>query len=172
MKEWLYTTNDDNSARYTLGVLGTNMIAWVGINPSTARPDDLDRTVNRVSNFSAGFGYDGWLMLNVYPQRATDPNDMHQKCAKELQKQHMQEVARTFQRFNIKTITAAWGTEIERRPYLLGCLQDMVQTVGFDKQWQHLHTLTKHGHPRHPLYVAGSAQLHQFDVRQYLQEWR
>ena len=68
---WLYKKNRDNSARYILGEAGRKPLVCVGINPSTAEPNNLDRTLTNVRRFSELNGYDGWLMLNVYPQRST-----------------------------------------------------------------------------------------------------
>ncbi len=92
MIRWTYITNTDNSARYTLGKLGKRMLFFVGINPSTARPDDLDRTVTRVENFAFDNGYDGWLMLNVYPQRATDPKEMHMEVNTKMHKENIEQI--------------------------------------------------------------------------------
>ena len=70
---WLYEKNRNNTARYILGETGKKPLVCVGINPSTAAPNNLDRTLTNVKRFSELNGYDGWLMLNVYPQRSTDP---------------------------------------------------------------------------------------------------
>jgi len=56
---WLYERNFDNSHRYILGELGSNMLACFGINPSTASPDKLDPTLRQVKKRSEMYGYDG-----------------------------------------------------------------------------------------------------------------
>ena len=49
----------------------------IGINPSTAIPEQLDPTLKRVQKYAKNSGeYGAWYMLNVYPQRATNPDDM------------------------------------------------------------------------------------------------
>lgn len=168
MIRWTYITNKDNSARYTLGKLGNKMLFFVGINPSTARPDDLDRTVARVENFAFNNGYDGWLMLNVYPQRATNPNDMHLEIDTVMHQEHIEQVKQFIDEHKHFDICAAWGTEIDRRKYLKDCLRDLVEAIGYDKNWIYLHELTKHNHPRHPLYLPSKALFSKFNIKSYL----
>ena len=83
-KKWLYK-NITTSARFVLGEVGNNPLVCFGINSSTAKPpnssdsdpeENLDPTVKRVRRCSRD-GFDGWIMLNVYPQRATDPERIH-----------------------------------------------------------------------------------------------
>lgn len=168
MVEWIYTTNYDNSARYTLGKLGQKMLVFIGINPSTAKPDDLDRTVARVENFAEHYQYDGWLMLNVYPQRATNPKDIHKELDKEIHQQNIQQIKRFVTNHKDFEICAGWGTEIERRKYLKDCLKDIVMALGVEQRWFYLHETTKYHHPRHPLYLPNDAACKDFDVIHYL----
>ncbi len=168
MNKWTYITNNDNTARYTLGKLGNSLLIFIGINPSTAKPDDLDRTVARVENFAVANEFDGWLMLNVYPQRATNPRDIHQECDIVLHKEHMAAVRYFLENHINFKVCAAWGTEIDRRPYLKDCLKDLVDAIGLDKEWLFLHELTKYEHPRHPLYLPAKAAFSEFDITSYI----
>ena len=59
-----------------LGRVGRHPLVCIGINPSTAQPGALDPTLKSVERLAAANGFDSWIMFNVYPQRATDPNDM------------------------------------------------------------------------------------------------
>lgn len=168
MNNWTYITNDDNTARYTLGKLGKRMLLVIGINPSTARPDDLDRTVSRVERFIKDNGYDGWVMLNIYPQRATDPNKMHSELDREIHLENISQIKKLVNTHSVFDVCAAWGTEINRRPYLMDCLRDIVSAIGTDKRWVHLHHLSKNNHPRHPLYLPSNAMVNQFNINGYL----
>ena len=52
-----------------------NVLICIGINPSMAMPNFLDPTLRRVQDYAKRSGeYRAWYMLNVYPQRATNPN--------------------------------------------------------------------------------------------------
>ena len=70
--EWVYETNEDNSARFSLGQIfdknGKTLLCF-GINPSTACPTSLDNTIRKLISISKNNGYDNWIMLNVYPQQ-------------------------------------------------------------------------------------------------------
>ena len=75
---WIYD-HSEPKARYALGRKGIRPFVCFGVNPSTATPARLDPTVASVARFTEDHGYDGWLMLNLYPQRATNPDKMHKK---------------------------------------------------------------------------------------------
>lgn len=75
--------------RYVLGekfdTSCKKVLICIGINPSTAIPEQLDPTLKRVQKHVKNSGeYGAWYMLNVYPQRATNPNEMdiepNEKC--------------------------------------------------------------------------------------------
>ena len=74
--QWLYSNNANNTCRYVLGTSGSRPLICIGVNPSTAEPDNLDNTLKSVARIASQNGYDSWIMLNLYPQRATNPNDM------------------------------------------------------------------------------------------------
>jgi len=68
--------------RYALGRLGANATASdplvvMGMNPSHANEISSDATVNNVISASAQLGYTEWIMLNLYPERASSPADLH-----------------------------------------------------------------------------------------------
>ena len=62
--------------RFGLGKLSKNPLVAICMNPSAARDQTSDRTVNRVISASQKLGYDGWVVFNTYPERATDAVNM------------------------------------------------------------------------------------------------
>ena len=88
-KKWLYVPDFYTEYRYILGVRGPDPLICIGINPSTARPDDLDNTLKSVERIAGGNGYRGWMMFNVYAQRATNPDDMDRDMNPVLHKENM-----------------------------------------------------------------------------------
>ena len=50
VEKWLYAPNFYSEYRYILGTRGKNPLICVGINPSTAKPDDLDNTLKSVQD--------------------------------------------------------------------------------------------------------------------------
>ena len=72
---WYYEPHTYLPYRYVLGRVGRHPLVCIGINPSTAQPGALDPTLKSVERLANANGFDSWIMFNVYPQRATDPND-------------------------------------------------------------------------------------------------
>ena len=64
-RSWIYERNHDNSARYVLGEAGHNPLICIGVNPSTAEPNNLDPTLRSVKRFAEFHNFDGWLMFNL-----------------------------------------------------------------------------------------------------------
>ncbi len=167
MKQWLWERNAEGTARFTLATVGNNPLVCVGINPSTAVPDDLDRTVNRVTSFATTNGFDSWTMLNVYPQIATDPLDIAFQLDHALKAENERHVATVLEGRRL-TVLAAWGDTIDSRDFLKPVLADLLAVMtSYRCDWVNLGTLTNKGHPRHPLYVAGTTPLVPFDVVAY-----
>lgn len=44
---WHYKNDKDNTIRYILGEEGNKPLFCIGINPSTAEPDNLDSTLKK-----------------------------------------------------------------------------------------------------------------------------
>ncbi len=74
--------SSDRVYRYTLTRVKPNsgpdarLLMWVGLNPSTADEQVLDPTLRRVWRYSLDWGYDGFVMTNLFAFRATFPSDM------------------------------------------------------------------------------------------------
>jgi len=168
MQEWTFTHNENDTVRYTLGKIGKKNLICIGINPSTATPSKLDNTVSRVSKIADKNGYDGWLMLNVYPQRDTYPTNIHLKNERSIIEANNQEITKVLSKYNFKDIWAAWGTEIGRRPFLYDCLKELSQCFDESFNWLHYGNLTKFGHPQHPSRMSYSEKLNTFDIINYL----
>ena len=172
-QKWLYVPDFYTEYRYILGTRGQNPLICIGVNPSTAAPDDLDNTLKSVSRIAEGNGFDSWIMFNVYAQRATRPEDMDRELNQVLHRANMaafeyilQSVAQGLR----PAVWAAWGTIIEKRPYLPGCVRDMV-ALGrrYDARWLCAGKRSAKGHPHHPLYLRKDEKTVEFDVEQYLE---
>lgn len=164
---WLYERVPDNSARFILGTVGENPLVCFGINPSTAEPEKLDPTVNYVCRLASANGYDSFIMLNVYPQRATDPNFLHRDFLPVLKNDNEKHIAALINGRDL-TLWAAWGELIIKRVYLLALLKDIIALPQLQRcNWVSRGNLTKNGHPHHPLYVKKEALFEPFSTTQY-----
>ena len=129
---------------------------FVGLNPSTANADSDDATVRKCAALARTWGFSGITMANLFAVRCRYPR---------ILSTHQDPVGPENDRFLIPiikqahTVVAMWGnpglkpydTSTRRDQYILS-LRDDWQCVG----------ITKHGAPRHPLYIAKSSILMKF----------
>ena len=66
------TGKSQGDHRFVLEQPGKKMLLVVGLNPSTADETHPDPTTHKVMGFAEGGGYDGFAMLNLSSERATD----------------------------------------------------------------------------------------------------
>lgn len=167
--KWIYDTDKDNSARYALGPVGGSYLFCFGINPSTASPDKLDNTVRSVERIAGRHEFDTFMMLNIYPQRATNPNDLHQDIDEGLHQNNLKYIEKYFKENKKRKILAAWGTLITKRSYLKSCLLDIYNvSKKYKCAWCCIGPTSKAGHPHHPLYLSNSEMLKEFDIDSYI----
>ena len=172
--KWLYVPDFYTEYRYILGTRGRDPLICIGINPSTAAPDDLDNTLKSVARIAAGNGFDSWIMFNVYAQRATRPDDMDRERNEHLHRENMKAFAYILSQVAENGISpaiwAAWGTIIEKRPYLPDCVREMVRLgQQYGGHWLCAGKCSAKGHPHHPLYLRKDEATRAFDVEGYLQ---
>lgn len=118
-------------------------VLFVMLNPSTATELRNDPTIERCERRARQMGYGGVAIANLFAYRATYPADL--KAASDPVGPGNDAILLA-QAARAACVIAAWGTHgahLGRGPALAQKL---------DPLW-HL-GLTKHGHPRHPLYVS------------------
>lgn len=169
-KKWIYEFDSEKNIRYVLGIKGEKPLLCFGINPSTAKPEQLDNTLKSVERLAFNNGYDSWIMMNVYPQRSTNPDNLHFKIDTAVQKQNLKFIKKIVTEYPTD-IWAAWGTLIEKRPYLMDCLFQIYEsTIGLDCNWVSIGKKTKFGHPHHPLYLNSLEKIAKFDIINYIKK--
>ena len=169
IEKWLYAPNYYSEYRYILGTRGQNPLICIGINPSTAEPDNLDNTLKSVQRIALANGFDSFIMFNVYAQRATDPDAMEKTCNLQLHRENLEAFRYVLSISKQPAVWAAWGAIIEKRKYLSDCVRDMVR-IGqeYGATWYCAGAITKKGHPHHPLYLRKDEPIRPFDVERYL----
>ena len=173
MKKWLYKNTKNNEARFLLGEIDEEkinqdkkIIVCIGINPSTAEPNNLDNTLTIFQKFSKENNFHSWCMLNVYPQRATNPNDMHEEIDKKIHLKNLQEIQK-FLGDKKCLVWCAWGTIIEKRNFLKECLQDLIKALPKSAEYFTRGKKSIKGHPHHPLYLKKDSKMEIFDIKKY-----
>ena len=173
VRDWLYVPNHYAEYRYILGTAGKRPLICIGINPSTAAPNDLDNTLKSVERIALNIGFDSFIMFNVYAQRATRPQDMDKTRNETLHRENMKAFDYVLSLFEgaHPAVWAAWGNIIEQRPYLKDCLRDMAK-IGqqHNASWFTSGAISKKGHPHHPLYLKKDSALDAFDIETYVEQ--
>ena len=164
---WLYVPPFYEEYRYVLGTRGERPLICVGLNPSTAAPGRLDNTLKSVQRVALHNGYDSFLMMNLYPQRATRPGDMDRAVSDFLHRENLKAFAYLLGR--TRTVWAAWGAVVETRGYLRHCVKDFVALgTRLGARWVTAGRRSKAGHPHHPLYLRKDSLLEDFDAAGYV----
>ena len=121
------------------------VVAFIGLNPSTADEVNNDPTVRRCINYAHDWNYGGMYMLNIFGFRATDPKDM-----KAVDDPVGPGFLDCFLGYidAAELIVAAWGVHGEYRER-----GEEVARIVTKRKPLHCLGTTKDGHPKHPLYL-------------------
>jgi len=138
--------------------------AFVMLNPSVADDTTDDPTIRRCSGFAKSFGWRGFVVINLFAARCTDPHRL----------------AGMMRDFNIigpendamfvalaadrtRPVVAAWGVAGGNLARFRAA--EIIQRVPIN--WKCLGT-TQDGSPRHPLFVKADAPLVAWDAHRWL----
>ncbi len=125
------------------------MVAFVGLNPSTADEMDDDKTITRCINFAKSWGFDGLCMLNLFAFCTKDPKIL-KRAPDPIGPENDECLRRAIGLFG--KVVAAWGNDGVFRNRHYGVRHFMWPS----RMW-HL-GLTKTGCPKHPLYLKATTQ--------------
>jgi hypothetical protein len=130
-------------------------VLFVMHNPSTADGLKDDPTIRRCIGFARSWGYGGIYVGNLFPYRATDPD--------ELKALPFEEVAgNPFEAFK-HTSEMVQKCQLHILAYGNPAIKDFTPAF-FDNHWHYL-KLTNAGNPCHPLYLIGDLQPKRFNSR-------
>lgn len=124
-------------------------LLYIMLNPSKATEADNDPTIERCQRRATALGFGAFTAANLFTFCATDPRDLKAHDAP-IAAETDAALSEAVDRANMTL--AAWGVHGSYRNRDL----DVLQLLG--GQPLHVLGLTKHGLPRHPLYVAYAAQ--------------
>lgn len=140
------------------------VLSWLMLNPSTADGQSDDPTIRRCMVFADDWGYGGIAVYNLFALRATDPKVLlgHPDPVGAANADWLRDLQQPalFPPHHVPTVVAAWGAHRAvqlLREQAVPHAQEM-NTVLRGLRLKCLGA-TKAGHPRHPLYVAGSQPL-------------
>ncbi|MCL2369737.1 MAG: DUF1643 domain-containing protein [Firmicutes bacterium] len=163
--------NGDEKHRYYLQTEGKKHLVCVGFCPSTANENEPDQTTLRVMKYAELQGYDGIVMINLYPLRYQHfGGAVPQVKDDSLIQKNIEVIRQVLSSLDGEiTMWAAWGEIIDRWRHSKECLAKIVETTyDFDCKWVFAGELTKTGHPRVPTFMGYDWVLNGFDIDDYL----
>ena len=152
---------------------------FIMLNPSTADETTDDPTIRRCMGFAHRWGYSWMHVTNLFPFRATSPKELHVRAYDhDIQRQNLARIAHIGLTASI--IVAAWGNHgalhgeghrvlkalINSPSYRINDYDsefidlNSSSPISFGSPFNMYHLgLTKHGQPKHPLYLPYDAPL-------------
>jgi hypothetical protein len=130
---------------------GLPQLGWVMCNPSDGNEDELDPTLRRVRGFTMGFGYGGFVVVNLFGLVNSDP-DALVRANDPIGPGNDAAILRTWSECD--RFVAGWGK-------VGGRFSERVKHVRALLAGSELWSLgtTQEGHPLHPLYLPGNLEL-------------
>ncbi len=148
--------NESRTHRYTLWRRwdSSPVIAFIGLNPSTADEFQLDPTVTRCATRAKATGHGGIVMLNLFALRSTDPRGL-KEVDDPVGSQNDIAIEAVVCDPGTRTVCVCWGTHgtyLNRHGWLMKRLHEWCpeKLVAL--------SFTKHGYPGHPLYQSYETQ--------------
>jgi serine/threonine protein phosphatase 1 len=159
----------DKIVRYCLSSKCSRPLIVFGVNPSTADNTKSDHTISRVIGFAKRLGFDGFIMLNIYPVRATNFYNLPKTVDESLHAENLRVIRDTISQYDRPTILMAYGDHIAERPYLRECFRDILSVLEtFNLDYIQFGDLTNNGYPRHPGRISYNIEIKPFDKSKYL----
>lgn len=167
-------TNHTDSCRYYLGTEGVKPLIIIGLNPSIADNIKLDKTVSKIIGYIArNDNFDSFIMINLYPQRATHIHNMDKVINTQKHKENIFHISQIINKVELPVILGAWSERIVERKYLFSCLESIYDiTKELNIKWLKIGELTKSGHPRHPSRTSYNQSFTEFNIIDYISNFK
>jgi hypothetical protein len=130
-------------------------VAFIMLNPSTADAEKDDPTIRRCVSFAKSWGYGGLIVGNLFALRSTDPKALISAPDPigPDNDAHLRAIALCAER-----VVCAWGAHgshhnRDKHVTRLFKLQHELASLG----------VTGKGQPKHPLYIAATTELRNFE---------
>lgn len=164
----IYEIDNANTYRYALGkVTGDKVLICIALNPSTADLEKGDRTYTFCINEAKLSGYNGFIMMNLYPLRSTNPNKLPDECDKEHMDKNLEVFKKLLNDYPNADIWASWGNQINSRTYLIDALKQLC-AISKGHTWLYYGQMTNRKNPRHPSRQKHNLGFHNFSISEYM----
>jgi hypothetical protein len=145
----------------------------MGLNPSKATKEKSDTTVAKVEQVAKQNGFDGFVMLNLYPVRATNLKDLPDRANPKALAKNLACIEATIALESCPVLWAAWGKNILAKDFFVEAAKKLfAQLEKYNIDWQHFGPLTASGHPRHPSRLKYAWSFAPFNTQSYIRVLR
>lgn len=160
----IYASAKRDVWRFTLGKKGAKPLLVIGLNPSTATQVESDTTVAKVERVAAMHEYEGFVMLNLYPIRATDFRTLPSTVNRAAFIANLGQIEQVVGSMRNPTVWAAWGDNVTHHTYFLDARDELATRLAVHNvRWMRFGKLTAAGHPRHPSRLSYAWNFGPFD---------
>lgn len=123
------------------------------LNPSTADGREDDPTIRSCVRLLKELGFGGFVVVNLYSFRATEPDDLPMNPATAIGPGNARAIEEAVTEADL--VICAWGAN-KRAARAVGGALDIIE---LNRRAVYCFGETKAGAPRHPLYVKSGTQL-------------
>lgn len=136
-----------------MGEMRHGTVLFVMLNPSTADGECDDPTIRRCKGFASGWGYRTLVVVNLYAYRATNPAELW-RADDPVGPDNDLHIQEAINQCKVDSVVCAWGANA--KPHRVNKFTDLMNKLNVGMTC--LGT-TKHGAPKHPLYLPATSQL-------------
>ncbi|RXJ51092.1 DUF1643 domain-containing protein [Gelidibacter gilvus] len=182
--KFLCDAENDQRNRFVLAKKGKKNLLVICLNPNTANEYEHDETSLTVEKIAIANGYDGWVLINLTPERTNDEEFLSSYFSEKLLDDNLCLIGAIMMgnQFEIKEVMVAWGDNITIPVvgfhYLRSSAINILDRLKKYELNYWCINLTAKGHPYHPvsygynsyLSVPEEVVLQPFDVKVYLKK--
>lgn len=145
----------DRKYRYALWRIWDDqlpMINIIGLNPSTADETVNDPTMRRCASFAKEWGYGGFYMTNLFGFRTPYPDQLL-KAKDPIGPYNDKWIRKIYKK--VDKVVLGWGAKgdvLSRDEVIFKIVKDKAYCID----------ITKHGFPKHPLYIKAGTKLKKY----------
>jgi hypothetical protein len=169
MKYDIYQEANNDLWRFALGRRGRRKLLTIGLNPSTATNEKSDTTVAKVEGVARQNGFDGFVMLNLYPVRSKNFQNLPVKVETGAFAENLKCIEELVASEPKPVIWVAWGENILARDFFVAAAREIFARLQkYGSLWRHFGSLTASDHPRHPSRLSYEWKFSTFDTKRYM----
>ena len=164
----IYASGRRDRWRFLLGKSGARPLFAIGLNPNTATRDRSDVTATKVERVAARAGFDGFVLVNLYPVRAARCTALPERADRAAYATNLVRIRQWIERLRPEAIWAAWGADVLARDYFVRAVRALLGDARLVPEWLRFGPPTAAGHPRHPSRLSYAWSFAPFDAAEYL----